>query len=184
MAATIIDNGSAGFSVSGSWNTYNLANSNQYGGNYHYASAGTGGKIAYWQFSGLTTGSYQISACWVAFNSHASNSTYRVYLNGSQQFSATVNQTANPASDVIHSGSAFQHLNTTGLSITTGDTLVVQLDDNANAIVIADAIAVDVLASSSSSTPTAGTQVYPFRQWVEDDFGGGSGGGNVIVIED
>ena len=34
--------------------------------------------------------------------------------------------------------------------------------------------------SSSSSTPTAGTQVYPFRQWVEDDFGGGSGGGATL----
>ena len=44
-----------------------------------------------------------------------------------------------------------------------------------------------VTAASSgggSSTPTAGTQVYPFRQFVEDDFGGGSGGGSVIVIED
>jgi uncharacterized membrane protein YgcG len=30
---------------------------------------------------------------------------------------------------------------------------------------------------SSSSSNTAGTQVYPFRQWVEDDFGGGASGG-------
>ena len=37
-------------------------------------------------------------------------------------------------------------------------------------------------SSGSSSTPTAGTQVYPFRQWVEDDFG--SGGGATFVIED
>lgn len=35
--------------------------------------------------------------------------------------------------------------------------------------------------SSSSSTPTAGTQVYPFRQWVEDDFGSGGGGGGAVL---
>ena len=33
---------------------------------------------------------------------------------------------------------------------------------------------------SSSSSNTAGTQVYPFRQWVEDDFGGGASGGGSI----
>ena len=31
-------------------------------------------------------------------------------------------------------------------------------------------------SGGGSSTPTAGTQVYPFRQWVEDDFGGGGSG--------
>ena len=32
-------------------------------------------------------------------------------------------------------------------------------------------------SSGGSSSNTAGTQIYPFRQWVEDDFGGGTGGG-------
>ena len=32
-----------------------------------------------------------------------------------------------------------------------------------------------------SSTPTAGTQVYPFRQFVEADFGSAGGGGGAVL---
>lgn len=42
----------------------------------------------------------------------------------------------------------------------------------------------DPSAAASSSSSTAGTQIYPFRNFVEDDFGGGGGGSTVIVIED
>ncbi len=49
------------------------------------------------------------------------------------------------------------------------------------------AIAPEVTTSSSgggsssggSSSNTAGTQIYPFRQWVEDDFGGGGSSASV-----
>lgn len=160
MAATIIDNGGVGFSTVGSWSTYNLSGSNQYGFGYHYSSSGSGADVAYWQFSGLATGSYQVSACWVQHASHAGNATYEVYLNGALQFSQIFDQRFNPASDVVHNNSSFQHLNTSGLSINSGDSLVIQLNDNANGTVIADAIAVDTIAS----TPTPS--------------------GNVIVIED
>ena len=37
-------------------------------------------------------------------------------------------------------------------------------------------------SASGSGSSTAGTQIYPFRNFVEDDFGGG--GNTIIVIED
>lgn len=183
MAATIIDNTSGGFSVVGTWSTYNNPSSNQFGSNFSYATTGTGSKVATWTFSGLSAGDYQVSACWVGDPiNHSYDASYEIFVNSTQVGVFTANQHIDPAADVVHSTSNFEHLNSTAITITSGDTLYVKLSDNATgSFVIADAIAVDQWVGSGGSTPTAGTQVYPFRQWVEDDFGGGSGGGGAVL---
>lgn len=159
MAATIVDNLSAGFSVVGTWSTFSNYSTNMYGSNWHYAAAGSGSRVATWTFSGLSAGNYQVSACWVLGSNHASNAPYEILVNSTQVGSFAINQLVDPAADVVHSTSNFEHLNSSAIAITSGDTLYVRLSDNANGFVIADAIAVDTF---SVSPPT----------------------GNIIVIED
>jgi hypothetical protein len=158
MAATIIDNASAGFSVVGTWGTYSLSGSNQYGSNYRFSASGSGADVATWSFTGLTAGSYQVSLCWASNSSHAQTAPYKIYVNSTLITTATVDQRFDPAADVVHSGSNFQHANSTPITIQTGDTLEVTVDDSSTGTVIADAVAVD------TTTPTPS--------------------GNVIVIED
>lgn len=158
MAATIIDNAVPGFSVVGSWNTYNLSGSNQYGSNYRYSSSGSGADVATFSFTSLAAGSYQVSLCWASNSSHAQAAPYKIYVNGSLLLTVTVDQRFDPLADVVHSGSKFQHANSTPITIQTGDTLDVTVDDSSTGTVIADAVAVE------STTPTPS--------------------GNVIVIED
>lgn len=62
----------------------------------------------------------------------------------------------------------------------------IQLSGLAGVNGVFDVGAIDAVVTAGgggggSSTPTAGTQVYPFRQWVEDDFGSGGGGGGAVL---
>ena len=179
--ASVIDNGQTGFSTVGTWNSYTLNNANQYGGNYQYNNSNSAAQTATWDFTGLTAGDYQVSVCFAVHSSHSPNAPYDIYEGSTLLYSTTVNQTATP-SDVLDGGSYFQHL---GSPVTiSGTTLKVVLNGNGSGNVIADAVRVEYRPPY-----VAGTQVYPFRQWVENDFAdsvgsGGGGGGNVIVIED
>ena len=65
-----------------------------YGGNYRYASAGSGSRQATWSFS-VSAGDYELSAQWAAHENRASNATYRVYDNGVEIGSQVFNQRVN-----------------------------------------------------------------------------------------
>ncbi len=132
-SGTIIDNGQAGFSETGSgWTQYTGAG---YNNNLDYAAAGSGANTASWQFTGLAAGTYDVQMTWNVVSNHATNATYSVYDGSTLLGTVTVNQQQAPSGTTVN-GSPFQSLGQ--FSITSG-TLKVVLTDSANGYVIADA---------------------------------------------
>jgi hypothetical protein len=130
------------FSPAGAWTFYT---GQGYNNNVHFAPAGTGGSVATWTFSGLTPGTYEVSATWSPDPNRATNAPYTVITGSST--TVTVNQTQSPASlpgGFTDLGVAWMDLG--GPYTLTGSTLVVQLSNNANGYVIADAIRIKRLS--------------------------------------
>jgi len=128
----IISDGGAGFSVNGTWIAYpgqgheNLV---------HYAAAGSGESIARWA-ANVAPGQYQVAVTWSPYVNRATNAPYRV-LNGSTPLGAfAINQELTP-NDFLDQGVGWEILGTFTI---TGNSLVVELSNNANEYVIADAV--------------------------------------------
>src|SRR5207245_6089148 len=106
-----------------------------YDNNCRDAYAGSGASGATWAFTGLAPGTYQVQADWAAFSGHASNATYRITAGGTTT-TAVADQRPASSGPVI-GGVGFQTLAT--VTVTDG-TLTVTLSDNADGILVADAI--------------------------------------------
>lgn len=134
----IIDNGAPGFTRSyNNWTS--LTNTLAYQLDYEYASAGNGSAFAWWNFTTIPNGSYEIFARWSHFNNRATNAPYTVYsgLGGATQLGTTlVNQQLAPVGEYSN-GVAWQSIGTFEV---TSNTLRVKLANNANGFVVADAI--------------------------------------------
>ncbi len=131
----IVDNGQAGYSETGSWNSYAAG----YDGSLRYtASSGssTATAAATWQVTGLTAGTYTVQATWNGYGNHATNAPYSIYDGNTLLTTVTVDQTQTPSGPTF-GGVAFQTLVT--VTVDSG-TLSVVLTNEANAYVIADAI--------------------------------------------
>ena len=124
----LIDNGDTGYAETGAdWQDNGTARTH---------SAGTGANTAVWQFTGLKPGWYEVRVTWPAATGRATNGAYKVYDGSIARGSYTVNQTMTPLGDAYQSR-AWQSLATVAVR---GTTLRVELSDNANAIVVADAM--------------------------------------------
>ncbi len=134
--AIIIDDGDPGYSTVGLWTT--ALNPNGRDGDVHNHAAGQGFNISRWEFTGLTPGNYVVSATWVPHPNRATNSpfTIRDALGGKNLHTSFINQKLAP-DDFAGEGSLWKNLSIVSI---TGSTLVVELTDQANGFVIADAI--------------------------------------------
>jgi hypothetical protein len=133
--ATILDNGQAGYSETGTWTSY----SDGYNGSLRYAlssGSSTATATASWQVTGLAAGTYTIAATWDAFGDHATNAPYSIYDGNTLLTTVTANQSQSPVGTTI-GGVVFQTLTT--VTISSG-TLTVVLGNNANGTIVADAI--------------------------------------------
>ncbi|HEX3998078.1 MAG TPA: choice-of-anchor D domain-containing protein [Pirellulales bacterium] len=136
---TIIDDSGSGFSLAGTWSTTKFG----FDSGEHYAKAapGVGGSQATWSFAGLTTGVYMIYATWSTVNAPATiatNSPFTLYNGNTSVGTVSVDQQLLPSGSSF-SNTAFQYLGTVTV---TGTLLRVTLNNNANGIVLADAIAI------------------------------------------
>src|SRR5262249_26035670 len=130
------DGSSQGFGTTGSWVSFG---GQGYHNSVHYVTtAGSGANVASWTFS-VTPGQYRISATWSPLSNRASNAPYQVLDGSTPLTTVTVNQQVAP-SGLSDQGVNWQDLGTYTIS---GSQLVVQLSDNANGQVIADAIRVE-----------------------------------------
>jgi hypothetical protein len=131
----IVDNGTAGYSETGAWNTESVPS---YGGTERYAtSSGSGQNTATWQATGLPAGLYQVQATWHAYGNQATNAPYAIYDGSTLLQTVAVNQTVSPAGSSF-GGVAFQTLAT--VNLTTG-TLKVTVNNTGNgSYVVADAV--------------------------------------------
>jgi hypothetical protein len=153
-APTIIDDGAAGFTTVGSWK---VTNGQGFQSDFRSNNAGTGSRTATWTFTGLTPGTYQVSATWVAAGNRATNAPFTVLQGSTVLGTSAVNQRLAPA-DFTDAGAAWKNLG--GPYQITGTSLTVRLTDKANGIVIADAVRV-VLIPPQQPAAKAAAAVQP-----------------------
>jgi hypothetical protein len=130
QSPVIVDNDAPGNIMTGSWavSTYS---SQRYGADYVYSSAGTGADTFTWNFNLPATGTYRVSVWYSAGSNRASNAPFTVYAKTGPA-TVTVNQQVN--------GGMWVDLGT--YEFASGPNKVV-LSDNADNLVVADAIKVE-----------------------------------------
>ena len=147
-----IDDGASGFLARGTWR---IVSNHGHGGDFRYATKGTGSTTATWTFSNLQPGTYRVAATWPASSFHASNAPYTV-LNGAQSLATVrVDQRAAP-NDFTAGGVSWEQLGTFTI---TGSRLVVRLTNGADATVAADAIRIERVAATGEARLAAANPV-------------------------
>jgi hypothetical protein len=136
----VIDNRGWGFQVYGAG--WSLVSSGYNGDSRSHAGGGTGANYAEWRYGGTFTAgtSYEFYVTWVPSSTNATNATYKV-LDGASILSPgiAVNETVSPSS-VVFGGAVWQALYLYTPSTTGYHLIRIQLSDNANGSVSADAL--------------------------------------------
>ena len=121
--------GSSGFSLTGQWNT-STSQPDRYGPYYHYSTMGNGSNVASWNITITNPGNYNVYAYWSAHENRASNTPYVItHKNGYD--TVMVNQKID--------GGKWNYLGTYNFD----NSLKVEVNNNANGIVIADAVKIE-----------------------------------------
>jgi hypothetical protein len=139
-SSQIIDNGQTGFSLVGAWSK---SNSEGYDGDIHFHAKGTGSQVARWTFD-VTPGRYRVSATWSVNTNRATDSPFTIWDGTTVIGAVDVNQRQAP-NDFTDEGASWEDLG--GPYNITGSSLVVQLSNNANLYVIADAVRIERLGN-------------------------------------
>lgn len=134
LSSTFLNAANAG--QSGAWN-FSSANTPFVGNGYRYAPAGTGASVATWTFTPTQSGSWQVSARWTTSSNRADNSPYTINHNGGST-TVRVNQKIN--------NGVYQNLGT--YQFTSGTPYAITLNNDANGLVIADALKFDFIGPS------------------------------------
>lgn len=135
----VLDDDASSVQMTGSW-AASTTTSGFFGNGYHFRVAGDGSSSFIWPFpAGVTAGQYQVFARWTSGPNRASNATY-VISHAAGAASVRVDQRSN--------GGSWQSLGTFTFSAAPGQG--VRLSDNADGIVVADAIR---WVPASSATP-------------------------------
>jgi hypothetical protein len=118
------------------WRT--AAGTHAFGGTLRWNNAWNGSDRANWLFTGLSPGWYEVLVTFDWQNTHAkaTNAPYTVYDGPTTIATVRVDQTQ-PPSGPIHEGHPWESL---GVFSIIGDTLRVELTDNADGEVLADAV--------------------------------------------
>ena len=136
-APSVVDTGDPGYSESpnGGWQSY--ADSSAYNGDFRYHTPGSGSETAQWTFTGVNPADqYQVYATWSAAGNRASNAPYTISDGSTALASVNVNQQQSP-SDALIDGQEYESL---GVYTASSGTFNIGLSDNANGIVVANAI--------------------------------------------
>lgn len=113
-------------------------------GPYLANAAGKGNDVARWVFD-VPVGVYEVSATWVEHSNRATDAPFTVFDQSVELDTVLVNQQL-PPDEFFEDGDWWELL---GEFVVTGDQLVVELTDDANGFVIADAIRVEQLVLTS-----------------------------------
>ncbi len=136
-AVQVVDNGDAAFASVGEWTQWT---GQGYEGDVHESLAGTGQDKADWTFERILPGKYRVAATWTVYTNRATDSPFTVLDNATALGTVDVNQLLAPA-DFSENNTPWQYLD--GVYTITGNTLVVELTDDANGRVNADAIRIE-----------------------------------------
>jgi parallel beta-helix repeat protein len=126
----VVDDLAATTAFSGNWPLWS-GQPDEYQGGFHYTLKGTGADTATFVTTIPSDGNYNVYAWWTAYSNRATNAPYTIYYNGGAQ-SETVraNQQAN--------GGQWNLLGT--YYLTTGTDNYVLISDDADGVVVADAV--------------------------------------------
>lgn len=171
----IIDNGNDGFSTLGEWT---LWDGQGYQSDVDESLPGDGSDVASWTFGDLPSGEYQVAATWTREWNRATNAPFTL-LDGNTPIDETVvNQTVAPG-EFYDSGVYWNDL---GLPVPViSGTLVVQLSDDADGRLNADAVQVrrvgELSADPRLTVSSAGQSIAPYGVF---DFGVTSPGASLV----
>ena len=157
LSVTVLDNQDAAYVESGAnWQSAN--DTDAYQDNFRCHSQGTGQNRASWTCDGLDPDKqYQVFVTWPAGTDRATNSPFTIFDDNSALATVQLNQQTAPA-DVRIAGQAWESV---GVYDATSGTLVVQLSDNANGKVIADAVRVVEVSARNGSPAVRSLRVGP-----------------------
>ncbi len=140
LTSITMDDGDTGFAVEGTWQTISGA-VQPFEGDQHYRAAGDGNSEATWTFD-VAPGVYQVSAYWTDyFVKRASNAPFSILDGNEVLHTVQVDQHIDPADDVLVDGIGFEYLG--GEVAIRSNQLKVRLTNNANGMVVADAVHVE-----------------------------------------
>jgi len=125
-----VDNTDPDFSTLGAWSSSSFT-PGYAGSDYHFASPGSGGKAATWQFSIPEAGLYDIRAQWSAYSNRSPGAAYTIVNNGVTLGIETADQTVDGG-----------QLNSLGAHYLQPGSLEVVLKDNPDGYVVADIVQV------------------------------------------
>ncbi len=146
-SSLLIDNGDTGYAETGKWTTSGLAG--QYGANSRYAPSGSGSSKARWTPMIASAGNYDVYIWYPAYSNRATDAPFRVVHSGGSAV-YPVNQTLN--------GAQWVYLDT--LAFASGSSGYVELSNNANGYVSADAV---VFVPEGESPPSHKSSRLPVR---------------------
>ena len=139
----IIDNGAAGHSIVGAWTR---TTGKGYQGDIHSTTKGNGSRSVTWTFNGLPAGEYNVWGTWTAASNNASNAPFQFYNGSGTITTVRANQRVAPAATA--DGFKWTFL---GKAIVNNGWAMVKLANNANGIVVADAIRIVQLPPAAPS---------------------------------
>ena len=131
----IDDSSSAGYSTQGIWASVNR---NGHDGGFRYAAAGSGQSVSIWSFD-VSPGRYNIAATWRDWTNRATDAPYTILDGNTALMTVDVDQQA-PAAGITDAGTDFLSLGEFDIS---SGRITVRLSNNANGLVVADAIRVE-----------------------------------------
>lgn len=151
----IFDDGESSVTTTGPWVYYAAGR----GGDVRYIGANAAAGTASWNFDGIQSGQYRVSATWLgaAPSLRASNAPYSIRETASGPIlkTAAINQSPNP-DDFTDAGSAWEDLGTVTIN---GNSLVVQLTNvGADNYVVADAIRIERVGNAVTAPEIAVAQ--------------------------
>jgi hypothetical protein len=180
----IIDDSDARFTTTGNWTAYPAQG---FQNNMHYAGLGGGASVATWS-ADVTPGQYAVDVTWYADPNRATNAPYTVLDGVASRGTTRVNQELSPVG-TLEQGATWQTLGTYTIS---GNRLIVQLTNSANGYVIADAIRIRALTTTTPPSPiiddsdvrfttTGNWTAYPDQGFQNNMHYAGLGGGASVA---
>jgi len=170
LAPQVVDDGDPEYSEVGQgWERGTP--STAYEGDLRKHNEGLGDKLAHWRFEALEVGAdYQVFATWHPYKTRATNAPFSIYDGGSAERTVLVNQRLAP-NDIVYDDQAWESL---GVYTVESGSLVVELSNNANGKVVADAVYVVKVPSVTSPPETIDDGDAAYREvgtgWEESAY--------------
>jgi hypothetical protein len=170
----IVDDADSTTAILGNWLPWS-GTADQYQGGFHYTLKGTGADTATFVTTIPSDGTYNVYAWWTAYSNRATNAPYTTYYNGgTQSETVRVNQQAN-GGQWVYLGNYY---------FTAGTDNYVVVSDDADGIVVADAVKFEAGEPPAPPTPpypvvddlaatTAFSGNWPLWSGQPDEYQGG-----------